>query len=220
VRSVVIGGGHLAYFAITALRDIDPRGRLTIIEFTSEKVEMLKKTFPFADVVLSSIEGVEEYISRNRFLIDVLVSATDSDALNLRYAKHSIKIDLPIVIAILNNPLNEPVFAKENVRYVINPYKTIGSKIKEIVGKFRVNVIHEFSKVEGGIYAIKVEDAKTLRRVQSFVLKSDTPFFVLSTDKRIRASSAKDIQIGDVIYLACHDREIKGLLKKIGRLES
>ncbi len=209
----------MAYFAITALKEADPRGKLTIIEFTSEKVEVLRKTFPSVEAVLSSIEGVEEYISKNRFLIDVLVSATDSDALNLRYAKLSIKNEIPIVIAVLNNPLNEPIFVKENVKYVVNPYKTIMPKIKEIVGKFSVNMIYEFSKVDGGIYAVKVEDAKTLRRVQSFVLKSDVPFFVLSADKRIRAGSVKDVQIGDVVYLACRDKEIKGLLKKIGRLE-
>jgi hypothetical protein len=88
-------------------------GRIIVIEFTSEKVEMLKKTFPFAEAVLLSIEEVEDYVSGNRFLIDVLVSATDSDALNLRYAKHAIKSGVPIVIAILNNPLNEPIFVKE-----------------------------------------------------------------------------------------------------------
>jgi len=216
VRSVVVGGGHLAYFAITTLGEIDPKGRITIIEFTSEKVEMLKKAFPFAEAVLSSIEGVEDYVSGNRLLIDVLVSATDSDALNLRYAKHAIKNDVPIVIAILNNPLNEPIFIKENVKYVVNPYKTIMSKIKEIVGKFRVNVVYEFSKVDGGIYAIKVEDARTLRKVRSFILKNDSPFFVLSADKRIRASSVENIQIGDVVYVSCHDKEVRGLLKKVG----
>ena len=216
MRSVVIGGGHLAYFVIMALREMDPSGRIVVIEFTSEKVEMLKKTFPFVEAVLSSIEEVEDYISKNRFLIDTLVAATDSDALNLRYAKYSIKSDVPIVIAILNNPLNEPIFARENVRYVINPYKTITSKIKEIVGKFDVNVVYEFSKIDGGIYAIKVEDAKTLRRVRSFILKNDSLFFVLSADKRIRAGSVEDIQIGDVVFVPCHGREIRGLLKKVG----
>ena len=220
MRSVVIGGGHLAYFAVTALREIDPKGRIVVIEFTSEKVEMIKKTFPYAEAVLSSIEGVEEYISGNRFLIDVLVSATDSDALNLRYAKHSIRNNVPIVIAILNNPLNEPIFVRENVKYVVNPYKTITSKIKEIVGKFEVNVIYEFSKIDGGIYAIKIEDAKTLRKVRSFILKNDAPFFVLSADKRIRAGSVEDVQIGDVVYVSSHGREIRGLLKKMGGLES
>ena len=216
MRSVVIGGGHLAYFAIMALREMDPSGKIVVIEFTSEKVDMLKKTFPSTEAVLSSIEGVEDYISKSRFLIDVLVVATDSDALNLRYAKHSIKNDVPIVIAILNNPLNEPIFARENVRYVINPYKTITSKIKEIVGKFDVNVVYEFSKIDGGIYAIKVENAKTLKRVRGFILKNDSPFFVLSADKRIRAGSLEDIQIGDVVYVPCHSREIKSFLRKMG----
>lgn len=216
MRSVVVGGGHLAYFAIKALEEMDPKGRIIVIEFTSEKVDMLKKTFPFAEAVLSSIEEVEDYVSGNRFLIDVLVSATDSDALNLRYAKHAIKSGVPIVIAILNNPLNEPIFAKEGVKYVINPYKTIKSKIKEIVGKFRVNVVYEFSKVDGGVYALKVEDSKTLRKVKSFILKNDSPFFVLSADKRIRTCSVEDIQVGDVVYVSCHDREVRGLLKRMG----
>jgi magnesium-transporting ATPase (P-type) len=77
-------------------------------------------------------------------------------------------------------------------------------------------VVYEFSKVDGGVYALKVEDSKTLRKVKSFILKNDSPFFVLSADKRIRTCSVEDIQVGDVVYVSCHDREVRGLLKKMG----
>ena len=215
MRSVVIGGGHLAYFAVTTLREIDPKGRIIIVEFTSEKIEMLKKTFPYVETELSSVDKVEEYITQNRSLIDVLISATDSDALNLRYAKHSIKNGVPIVITILNNPLNEPIFLKENVKYIINPYKTITSKIKEIINKFRVNIIYEFSKINAGIYALKIEDAKTLRKVQSFILKNDPPFFIISIDDKVRAGSIENIQVGDIVYISCLDKDIRSILGKI-----
>lgn len=215
MRSIVIGGGHLAYFTVITLREIDPKGRIMIVEFTSEKVEMLKKTFPYVETVLSSMDKVEEYITENRSLIDVLVSATDSDALNLRYARHSVKSEVPIVIAILNNPLNELLFLKENIKYVINPYKTITSKIKEIVNKSRVNIIYEFSRINAGIYALKIEDAKILRKVQSFILKNDSPFFIVSIDDKVRAGSVENIQVGDVVYISCLDKDIKGFLEKI-----
>jgi len=215
MRSIVIGGGHLAYFTVTALREIDPKGRIIIVEFTSEKIEMLKKTFPYVETELSSVDKVEEYITQNRSLIDVLISATDSDALNLRYAKHSIKNGVPIVITILNNPLNEPIFLKENVKYIINPYKTITSKIKEIINKFRVNIIYEFSKINAGIYALKIEDAKTLRKVQSFILKNDPPFFIISIDDKVRAGSIENIQVGDIVYISCLDKDIRSILGKI-----
>jgi Trk K+ transport system NAD-binding subunit len=215
VRSIVIGGGHLAYFTVKALREVDPKGRIIIIEFTSEKIEMLKKTFPYVETMLSSIDKVEEYITENRSLIDVLVSATDSDALNLRYAKYSIRNEVPIVIAILNNPLNEPIFLKENIKYVINPYKTITSKVKEIVNKFRVNIIYEFSKFSAGIYALKIEDAKTLRKVQSFILKNDSPFFIVSIDNKVRAGPIENIQVGDIVCVSCLDKDIRSILGKI-----
>jgi len=215
MRSIVIGGGHLAYFTVTALREIDPKGRIIIVEFTSEKIEMLKKTFPYVETVLSSVDKVEGYITQNRSLIDVLISATDSDALNLRYAKHSIKNGVPIVITILNNPLNEPIFLKENVKYIINPYKTITSKIKEIINKFRVNIIYEFSKINAGIYALKIEDAKTLRKVQSFILKNDSPFFIISIDDKVRAGSIENIQVGDIVYISCLDKDIRSILGEI-----
>jgi len=215
MRSIVIGGGHLAYFTVTALREIDPKGRIIIVEFTSEKIEMLKKTFPYVETVLSSVDKVEGYITQNRSLIDVLISATDSDALNLRYAKHSIKNGVPIVITILNNPLNEPIFLKENVKYIINPYKTITSKIKEIINKFKVNIIYEFSKINAGIYALKIEDAKTLRKVQSFILKNDSPFFIISIDDKVRAGSIENIQVGDIVYISCLDKDIRSILGEI-----
>ncbi|MEM0452349.1 MAG: NAD-binding protein [Nitrososphaerota archaeon] len=215
MRSIVIGGGHSAYFVITTLREIDPKGKIIIIEFTSEKIEMLKKTFPYAEAIQQSVDRVEEYIAENRSLIDVLVSATDSDALNLRYAKHSIKNEIPMVIAVLNNPLNEPIFIKENIRCLINPYKMITSKVKEIVNKFSVNTVYEFSRINGGIYALKIEDTRILRKVQSFILKKNLPFFTISVDGKVRASSIKNIEIGDVVYVVCVDKNIRDLLEKI-----
>lgn len=215
MRSIVIGGGHLAYFAITTLREIDPKGRIIIIEFTSEKIEMLKKTFPYVEAVQQSVNRVEEYIAENRSLIDVLVSATDSDALNLRYAKHSVKNEIPIVIAILNNPLNEPIFIKENIKYLINPYKTITSKVKEIINKFSVNAVYEFSKINGGIYALKIEDVRILRKVQNFILKKNLPFFTVSVDSRVRASSVENIKVGDIVYVVCLDKDIRDFSEKI-----
>ncbi|MEM3544849.1 MAG: NAD-binding protein [Nitrososphaerota archaeon] len=215
MRSVVIGGGHLAYFAVTTLREIDSKGRIVIIEFTSEKIEMLKKTFPYAEAIQQSVDKVEEYIVKNRSLIDILISATDSDALNLRYAKHSVRNEIPIVIAVLNNPLNEPIFRRENIKYLINPYKTITSKVKEIVNKFLANTIYEFSRINGGIYALKIEDARILRKVRNFILKNDPPFFSTSVDSRVRTSSAENIEVGDVVYVACLDKDIKDLLEKI-----
>lgn len=215
MRSIVIGGGHLAYFTITTLREIDPEGKIIVIEFTSEKVEMVKKTFPYTETVFSSIDKVEEYITSNRSLIDVLVSATESDALNLKYAKHSIMNEIPIVITVLNNPLNEPIFIREKIRYIINPYKTIGPKVKEIVNKFKVNRIYEFSRFDGGIYAFKIEDTETLRRVRSFILKKDLPFFTVSIDNKIRSSTLENIEVGDIVYIACLDKDIRDFLEKI-----
>lgn len=215
MRTIVIGGGHPAYFAITAFREIDPMGKIVVIEFTSEKVEVAKKTFPYVEAVFSSIDKVEEYVTSNRSLIDVLVSATESDSLNLRYAKHSIKNEIPIVIAILNNPLNEPIFIMENIKYIINPYKTIISKVKEIVNKFKVNKIYEFSKFDGGIYAFKIENAEILRKIRSFILKRDSPFFTLSIDNKLRSGPVENIDVGDVVYIACLDKDIKDFLEKI-----
>lgn len=215
MRSVVIGGGHLAYFTVTALREIDPKGRIIIIDFTLEKIDVLKKTFPYAEAVHQNVDQVEDYIVKNRSLIDVLVSATDSDALNLRYAKHSVMNEIPVVIAVLNNPLNEPIFLRENIKYIINPYKTITSKVKEIVNEFLVNTIYEFSRINGGIYALKIKNAKNLHKVQNFILKKDPPFFTISIDDRIRATSVENIEVGDIVCVVCLDKDIKAFVEKI-----
>lgn len=132
MRTLVIGGGHSAYFAANAIREMDPKGKLIIIEFTSEKVDVLSKMFPFAELIHREIDEVEEYIRGNGSILDAVITATESDSLNLRYCKVAKENAIPLTISIVNNPLNSEIFLNEGITYIINPYKLIPMELSEI----------------------------------------------------------------------------------------
>ncbi|MEM4647500.1 MAG: NAD-binding protein, partial [Candidatus Nezhaarchaeales archaeon] len=115
MRVLLIGGGHSAYFAAETIRKIDLSGKLIIVEFTSEKVYVLSKLFPFAEMIQLDIDEVEGYIRANGRILDAVVAATESDSLNLRYCKVAKESNIPLVITIINNPLNAEIFLKEGI---------------------------------------------------------------------------------------------------------
>ncbi len=142
MRTLVIGGGHPAYFVINAVKESDPGGKITVIEFTKEKAEVLSKTFPYAEVLSMRIDEVDDYIRSNSVVLDAVIPATESDSLNLRYAKTALESSIHLTITVLNNPLNEEIFRKEGIKYIVNPFSHISSKIKEILGTYHVNIIY------------------------------------------------------------------------------
>ncbi|MEM4425768.1 MAG: NAD-binding protein, partial [Candidatus Nezhaarchaeales archaeon] len=161
MRVLLIGGGHSAYFAAETIRKIDLSGKLIIVEFTSEKVYVLSKLFPFAEMIQLDIDEVEGYIRANGRILDAVVAATESDSLNLRYCKVAKESNIPLVITIINNPLNAEIFLKEGITFIVNPYKMIPIELSEILDA-KVNILYSFHRTGVQVVSIKVGDRRLL----------------------------------------------------------
>ena len=216
MRVLTIGGGHPAYFVINTIREIDPSGKLIAIEFTREKAEVLSKTFPFAEVLVKSIDEVERYIRENSMLLDAVIAATESDALNLRYSKAARAHAIPISAAVLNNPLNAEIFAKEGIRYLINPFASIPTRIKDILNVFETNIIHESSSSELMVCAIKMKGEGDLRKARRYLTEENIVYVYVAVDGTIETSLER-FEIGGTLYLMGRKEQVKSLLRKLGR---
>ena len=218
MRTLIIGGGHPAYFVINAVKESDPGGKITIIEFTKEKAEVLSKTFPYAEVLSMNINGVEDYIRSNSVLLDAVISATESDSLNLRYARTALRNSIPITITVLNNPLNEEIFRKEGIRYIVNPFSHIASKVKEILGTYTVNIIYEFSRRNLLICGLRIQDSQTLNKLLNNLPIEGVASVFVAVDGSIEPD-AERLSVGGTLYLMGERDKIKKLLKSVrGRI--
>ena len=216
MRVLLIGGGHSAYFAANSIKEIDPDGKLIIIEFTSEKVEVLSKTFPFAEVVQQEIDGVESYIKSNASILDAVIAATESDSLNLRYCRVARENAIPLIIAILNNPMNKEIFLKEGVRYIINPYGIIPVELSEILGS-ATNIIYKIPSGSVMMASLKVENEDELRKLRRKLRGSDdVSALLVSTSGEIK-SSIEEADMRGRLYLMGSEEKLKKILDSFRR---
>jgi len=214
LRTLLIGGGHAAYFVANAIRESDIGGKLVIIEFTREKVEVLSKTFPSAEVIVQSIDEVEQYIRGNSVVLDAVIAATESDALNLRYSKIALQNSIPLVIAVLNNPLNTEIFKKEGIKYIVNPYSLIPVKIKEILGITKANILYEFTSKDLMICMVKINDENDVRKIKKKLVKSSLSYLFETVDGEVKPS-IDNLSKGGTLYIMGRKESVKKILKRI-----
>ena len=216
MRTLIIGGGHSAYFAANAIKEIDPEGKLIMIEFTTEKVNVLSKTFPFAEVILQEIDGVEEYIKNNGSILDAVVAATESDSLNLRYCKVAKESAIPLTISILNNPLNREIFLKEGITYIIDPYSVIPVELSEILGS-PMNIIYKSPKDQILITSIKLSEEKLLQKLRKELSRSLEISAIFVSQSGEITNTFRDIDLGGRVYLIGAQEKLEKILKIVKR---
>ncbi|RLG07629.1 MAG: hypothetical protein DRN65_03120 [Thaumarchaeota archaeon] len=216
MRTLIIGGGHSAYFAANAIKEIDPEGKLIMIEFTTEKVNVLSKTFPFAEVILQEIDGVEEYIKNNGSILDAVVAATESDSLNLRYCKVAKESAIPLTISILNNPLNREIFLKEGITYIIDPYSVIPVELSEILGS-PMNIIYKSPKNRILITSIRLSEEKLLQKLRKELSRSLEISAIFVSQSGEITNTFRDIDLGGRVYLIGAQEKLEKILKIVKR---
>lgn len=134
MRIVVFSGmTHTGSLALAALREADPAGKIIVVEPTIEKSAAAKKQYPWAEVLRKGIDEFIEYLRENSELIDVFVACSDSDATNYRFCKTAVDVGVPVVIPVLNNPMNRELFQRSGVTMVVDPYSSIRPKLLEVL---------------------------------------------------------------------------------------
>ncbi|MEM0320534.1 MAG: NAD-binding protein [Candidatus Nezhaarchaeales archaeon] len=212
MRVLLIGGGHSAYFAAETIRRIDLSGKLIIVEFTSEKVYVLSKLFPFAEMIQLDIDEVEGYIRANGRILDAVVAATESDSLNLRYCKVAKESNIPLVITIINNPLNAEIFLKEGITFIVNPYKMIPIELSEILDA-KVNTLYSFHRTGVQVVSIKVGDRRLLSQLKKEMAKNrDLTALFVSPVGEI-TNSIDEVDVGWRAYVVGYEEKVKRLLR-------
>jgi len=133
LRHIIIGSSHYAQLAILAVREADPAGLVIVIDSSTEAAERLAASVG-GKVVVGDPTDPRIHEAAEMDKADVIIAASDSDALNIKVAEIAKKTyGIPIVITLVNNPLNQDEAMTRGSDYVISPSSPLQSHIKAII---------------------------------------------------------------------------------------
>jgi len=211
VRTIVFSGlTHAGYLAVKAMREIDPNGKLIIVEPTDEKSEVAKKQFPWAEVLKQGIDESIRYLVENSEVIDVVIACSDSDAVNYRFCKAAIEAGIPLVIPILNNPLNKPLFKRGGIKTLIDPFSTIESRLNEILKPSGVIPLYE--SLNGKIALLAYRSTASFKPK---TLKKDSATLLVSKMDGSATRRPKSVGKGETLYVLGEKETVKKYLESV-----
>lgn len=137
MRYVVVGSSHYVYFILRAIRDVDPRGVIYVVERSHEVSRVLSSEFN-ARYHSGNLLDPATYEKIDIRSTDVFIAASESDALNIRLAELMKRVfGVPRVIVVVNNPANIEEYEKSGADYIINPYYNIETFVKASISSDR-----------------------------------------------------------------------------------
>lgn len=202
-----MGGGRLGLkLAIKLLAD---GHTLTIIECDKERCDYLSSEID--DLILCG-NATDKTTLENAEIstADVFVAATGSDESNLFAASMAKKLGAKKIIARLNEPQHEPVFASNNFINVIAPETIEAGYLEKLVLKPRVADLFVVDHGKGELLDIKVTNPNILGKTVG-ELNSQEDYFIcgIYDDNTSELKIAKDDDLinekTEIIVLAKKD---------------
>ncbi len=211
MRTVVFGGlTHTGIFVVRFLREVDPKGRLIVVEPTVEKAEMAKKQFTEAEVIKKNIDEFVQYLRENAGLIDVFVSCADSDAINYKFCSTALEAGIPVIITVINNPLNRALFQRSGIRLIIDPFSTIGPRLLEILKP--AGAISLYESFDGHVALAAYKAEKPFKPVKLPI--EEVVLMVLKPDGSIKINPEK-VAEGETLYVFGRKEAVKVFLERV-----
>ncbi len=228
MRYIVVGSSNYTYSILKAIKEVDPRGLIFYVDRSKEISEaiasQLNINYAYGDLL-----DPATYQRINAEISDVVIIATDSDALNIKLIELFKKIfSVPKVATIINNPMNLGEYMKSGADLIINPMATIESMIKAFISsdKWIKSSTPELfgSEVYLNRFVKETAFGITLSYVREAVKDlGDVLVFVVSRDNRIIRDPLYELVEGDsVIVIApkgLGEEAIKKITRSIDRLK-
>lgn len=152
---VIMGGGRLGLKLAEKL--IDDGHSLTVIESDKERCDYLSSEID--DLILCGTATDKTTLENAEISsADVFVAATGNDESNLLAASMAKKLGAKKIIARLNEPQHEPVFASNNFITVIAPETIEAGYLEKLVLKPRVADLFVVDHGKGELLEINVKN--------------------------------------------------------------
>ena len=203
---VIMGGGRLGLKLAKNL--IEDGHTVTVIEKDKERCEYLSSKID--DLILCGTATNKTTLENAEISsANVFVAATGNDESNLLAASMAKKLGAKKIIARLNEPQHEPVFASNNYITVIAPETIEAGYLEKLVLKPRVADLFIVDHGKGELLEIKVENSNIMGKNVG-ELNSQEDYFICG----IYDNDRSELKIAKDEDLITENTEILVLVKK------
>jgi trk system potassium uptake protein TrkA len=211
MKVIVVGGGTIGG-ALAGLL-IKEKHDVVVIEKDEKLAEELAEKL---DALVLHGDGTDKNILKDANIgnVDAVVSVTSDDKTNLMVCEVAKGVNVPNIIARINQSDNEGIFTKIGITNLINTTNTAILAFKKALEKPGKQLINLIAGGKGEVFEVSVrKDSKFANKKVAEVAKGFTVAFVYRNDKLMLPKPETKIKEGDILTICSPLEEVKKIEK-------
>lgn len=212
MKVIVVGGGKIGE-ALSHLM-IKEKHDVVVVEKDEKLAEELAEKL---DALVLHGDGTDKNILKDANIekADAVVTVTGDDKTNLMVCEFAKEVNVPNIIARINQSDNEGIFTKIGITNLINTTTTAVLAFKKAIGKPGKQLVNLIAGGKGEVFEINIrKDSKFAKKQVVDVSKGFTIACIYRDDKYIVPKPETRIKEGDILTI-CSPLE---MVKKIEKM--
>lgn len=213
MKVIVVGGGKIGE-ALSQLL-IKEKHDVVVIERDEKLAEELAERL---DALVLHGDGSDKNILKDADIkkADVVVAVSGDDKTNLMVCEFAKEINVPNIIARINQSDNEGIFTKIGITNLINTTTTAVLAFKKAMEKPGKQLINLIAGGKGEIFEVSIgKDSKFVKKKLGEVSKGFTVACIYRDGKYIIPKPEAKIKEGDILTISSPLEEVKKIEKMV-----
>ncbi len=213
MKIIIVGGGSIGLALAEVL--IKERHDVVVIEKDEKLAEELAEKL---DALVLHGDGTDKNILKDANIknVDAVVSVTSDDKTNLMVCEVAKSVNVPNIIARINQPDNEGIFTKIGITNLINTTKTSILAFKKALEKPGKQLISLVAGGKGEVFEVSInKDSKFTNKKIADIVKGFSVAFIYRDEKLIVPKPDTKIKEGDILTVCAPLEEVKKIEKMV-----
>jgi trk system potassium uptake protein TrkA len=213
MKVIVVGGGTIGEALVELL--IKEKHDVVVIEKDEKLAEELAERL---DALVLHGDGTDKNILKDANIknVDAVVSVTSDDKTNLMVCEVAKGVNVPNIIARINQSDNEGIFTKIGITNLINTTNTAILAFKKALEKPGKQLINLIAGGKGEVFEVSVsKDSKFANRTIADVTKGFAVACIYRDDKLLVPKQETKIREGDILTICSPLEETKKIEKMV-----
>ena len=213
MKIIIVGGGSIGLALAEVL--IKERHDVVVIEKDEKLAEELAEKL---DALVLHGDGTDKNILKDANIknVDAVVSVTSDDKTNLMVCEVAKSVNVPNIIARINQPDNEGIFTKIGITNLINTTKTSILAFKKALEKPGKQLISLVAGGKGEVFEVSIgKDSKFTNKKIADIVRGFSVAFIYRDEKLIVPKPETKIKEGDILTVCAPLEEVKKIEKMV-----
>jgi len=213
MKIIIVGGGSIGLALAEVL--IKEKHDVVVIEKDEKLAEELAEKL---DALVLHGDGTDKNILKDANIknVDAVVSVTSDDKTNLMVCEVAKSVNVPNIIARINQPDNEGIFTKIGINNLINTTKTSILAFKKALEKPGKQLISLVAGGKGEVFEVSIgKDSKFTNKKLADIARGFSVAFIYRDEKLIVPKPEAKIKEGDILTVCAPLEEVKKIEKMV-----